>query len=143
MVILCRKDGGIFTSERCHRRQKEMPIMLSTIGSQTYNLLKDLYTPDKGNTKSFEEILTKLAEHLEPKPSIIAERYRLHQRQQKKGESIITYMLALHCLAKDCNYGIFFKEALRDKFVCGLPNKGIKMKLLQEKGLTLAKAVKL
>ena len=49
-------------------------------------------------------------------------------------------MAALHHLAKDCNYGAFFEEALRDKFVCGLENKRIKMKLLQEKDLTLAKA---
>ena len=35
---------------------------------------------------------------------------------------------------------LFFEEAIRDKFVCGLANEGIKMKLLQEKDLTLAKA---
>ena len=120
--------------------RKKVAILLSTIGSQTYDLLKDLYTPDKPNTKSFEEIVTKLTEHLEPKPTVIAERYRLHQRQQKVGESVITYMAALRRLAKDCNYGAFFEEALRDKFVCGLANEGIKMKLLQEKDLTLAKA---
>ena len=49
-------------------------------------------------------------------------------------------MAALHRLAKDCNYGAFFEKALRDKFVCRLANEGIKMKLLQEKDLTLAKA---
>ena len=34
----------------------------------------------------------------------------------------------------------FFEEALRDKFVCGLANEGIKMKLLQEKDSALVKA---
>ena len=120
--------------------RKKVAILLSTIGSQMYNLLKDLYTPDKPNTKSFEEIVTKLMEHLEPKLTVIAEKYRLHQRQQKAGESVITYMAALRRLAKDFNYGAFFEEALRDKFVCWLANEGIKMKLLQEKDLTLAKA---
>ena len=60
-----------------------MDILLSIIGSQTYDLLKKLYTPDNLNTISFEDILTKLAEHLEPKQTIIAERYRLHQREKK------------------------------------------------------------
>ena len=60
-----------------------MGILLSIIGSQTYDLLKNLHTPDKLNTISFEDILTKLAEHLEPKQTIIAERYWLHQREQK------------------------------------------------------------
>ena len=120
--------------------RKKVAILLSTIGSQTYDLLKDLYTPDKLNMKSSEEIVTKLTEYLGPKATVIAERYRLHQRQQKAGESVITYMATLRCLAKDCNYGAFFEEALRDKFVCRLANKKIKMKLLQEKDLTLAKA---
>ena len=102
--------------------RKKVAILLSTIGSQTYDLLKDLYTSDKPNMKSFEEIVTKLEEHLEPKPTIITERYQLHQRQQKAGESVITYMAALRHLAKDCNYGAFFEEALRDKFVCRLAN---------------------
>ena len=49
--------------------RKKVAILLSTIGSQTYDLLKDLYTPDKLNTKSIEEIVKELTEHLEPKPS--------------------------------------------------------------------------
>ena len=119
--------------------RKKVTILLSTIGTHTYDLLKDLYTPDKPNTKTFEEIVAKLMKHLEPKPTILAERYRLHQRQQKAGESVITYMAALRCLAKECNYGAFFEETIRDKFVCGLANEGIKMKLLQENNLTLPK----
>ena len=98
-------------------KRKKVATLLSTIGSQKYDLLKDLYTPDKPNTKSFEEIVTKLMEHLEPKPTIIAERYRLHQRQQKAGELVITYMATVRRLAKDYNYGAFFEEDLRDKFV--------------------------
>ena len=43
--------------------RKKVVILVSTIGSQTYDLLKDLYTHDKPNTKSFEEIVTKLVEH--------------------------------------------------------------------------------
>ena len=73
------------------------------MGSQTYDLLKDLYTPEKPNTKTFGEIVTKLTEHLEPKPTVIAERYRLHQRMQKAGESVSSYIAALRRLAKDCN----------------------------------------
>ena len=99
--------------------RKKVAILLSTIGSQTYDLLKDLYTPDKPNTKSFEEIVTKLTEHLEPKPTVIAERYRLHQRQQKAGESVITYMVALRRLAKVCNYGAFLKKLSETSLYAG------------------------
>ena len=66
------------------------------------------------------EIVTKLTDHLNAK-------------QKKTAESVIIYMAALHHLAEDCKYGTFFEEALRDKFLWGLANEGIKMKLLEEK----------
>ena len=43
--------------------RKKVAILLSTIGSQAYNLLKHWYTPDKLNKKPFEEILMELPEH--------------------------------------------------------------------------------
>ena len=55
--------------------RKKVVFCSATIGSQMYDLLKDLYTSDKPNTKSFEEIISKLTEHLEPKLTVIAERY--------------------------------------------------------------------
>jgi len=56
--------------EDCH-----VPTLLSLIGSKTYTLLRDLLSPDKSATKSFQEIVTTLQQHLSPKPLEIAERF--------------------------------------------------------------------
>ena len=46
----------------------------------------------------------------------------------------------LRRLAKDCEFGAFLQEALRDRLVCGLSSDAIKKELLKDKDLTLAKA---
>ena len=57
-----------------------VPTLLSLIGGKMYAFLKDLLTPEKPATKSFQEIVTTLQQHLSPKPLEIAE------RNQHKGD---------------------------------------------------------
>ena len=71
--------------------KKKVAILLSTISSQMYDLLKDLYTTDKPNMKSFEEIVTKLAEHLESIPTVIAEVSTASKIAESKGISYYLY----------------------------------------------------
>ena len=46
----------------------KVPTLLSLIGGKTYTLLRDLLAPEKPATKSFQQIVTTLQEHLSPKP---------------------------------------------------------------------------
>ena len=47
----------------------KVPTLLSLIGGKTYTLLKDLLAPEKPlASKSFQQIVTTLQEHLSPKP---------------------------------------------------------------------------
>ena len=55
-------------------------------------------------------------------------------------EGASEYLAALGRLAKDCNFGAFLEEALRDRFVCGLVSESTRRRLLLEKELTLVKA---
>ena len=56
-------------------------------------------------TKSFQEIVTTLQEHLSPKPLEIAERFCFYQRNQLEGESILSYVAELTHFATHCNFG--------------------------------------
>ena len=114
---------------------KKVAVLLSVVGGKTYDLLRDLFAPDMPNTKTYDELVKKLGDHLEPQPTVIAERYKLYQRQQKPEETVAEYMAALRRLASTCNFEQFFEQALRDRFVCGLANEKIKMELLQWKQL--------
>ena len=68
----------------------KVPTSLSLIGGKTYALLRDLLAPTKPATKSFQEIVATLQEHLSPKPVEIAERFRFYKRNQHEGESMLS-----------------------------------------------------
>ena len=99
----------------------KVPTLVSLIGGKTYTLLKDLLAPEKPATKSFQQIVTTLQEHLSAKPLEIAEKFRFYKRNQHEGESILSYVAELRKLAIHCNFGGNLNEALRDRLFCGLP----------------------
>ena len=81
-----------------------------------------------------------LEKHYNPKPLKIAQSFHFGTRNQKPGESISDYVLALRRLAVHCNYGEFLDGALRDRFVCDLNSSKIQKKPLNTEDLTFAKA---
>lgn len=105
--------------------RKKVAVLLSVVGGPTYDLLCDLFTPEKPSTKTFDELVTKLRDYLEPKPTVIAQ----------PDETVSEYMAALRCLAATCQF--VFEQALRNRFECRLADEKIKMQLLQEKDPTL------
>ena len=120
-----------------------MPSLLSLIGGKTYALLRDLLTPEKPATKSLQEIVTTLQQHLSPKPLEIAERFGFYKRNQREGETVLTYVADLKELAAHCNFGANLNEALRDRLVCGLRNVQIQKRLLSEAKLKYSKALEI
>ena len=98
----------------------KVPTLLSLIGGKTYTLLRDLLAPEKPATKSFQQIVTTLQEHLSPKPLEIGERFRFYKRNQHEEERILSYVAEIRKLATHCNFGGNLNEALRDRLVCGL-----------------------
>ena len=120
---------------------KQVPILLSAIGSATYALLSDLLAPDPPKTKSLSEISAVLRRHYEPKRAVIAERFHFHKRDQAVGESITDYDAALRRLATHCRFGETLEEVLRDRLVCGLRHENIQRRLLSEVELTYSKAM--
>ena len=60
-----------------------------------YSVLRDLLAPAKHKDKEFAELVGILIRQLEPRPIIIAERFRFHKRDQKPGESIAVFLSEL------------------------------------------------
>ena len=119
------------------------PHLLTVIGARHFSLLKDLFLPEDVKAKSFEQISKVLVEHFEPKPLVIAERFRFYRRTQEEEESVTEFMAHLRRLATHCQFGAFLEEALRDRLVCGLRNHCIQRRLLSESNLSLQKAVEI
>lgn len=122
---------------------KKVPILLTTIGTEGYSLLKDLCTPDLPSTKSYNDLIKLMSDHLQPKPSEITERYKFKERHQREGESVIQYIANLKKLSVNCGFGTNLESALRDQIVWGLKNMGIKKRLLSEPDLTYKRCVEL
>jgi hypothetical protein len=120
---------------------RKAAVLLVTIGSETYGLLRNLVSPKKPAEESYAELIAQLKNHFEPAPQKIAERYRFHCRNQKEGESIACYVAELKRLSATCDFGVALDESLRDRLVCGIRSDGVQKRLLSEPKLTFSKAV--
>ena len=116
-------------------------MFLNAVGTSTYGILRSLLAPDSPRSKSLPEIIVKLRFHFEPKPSIIAERFKFHKRSQNPGESIATYIAELRCLAARCSFPRDYLDNTLRYFACGLRSKSTQKQLLAEKDLTLTSAL--
>ncbi|XP_063391013.1 uncharacterized protein LOC134676552 [Cydia fagiglandana] len=84
-----------------------------------------------------------MQDHVEPKPSFMAERYRFRLRRQGEEESVAQYLTELKKLSKHCEFDTSLEDNLRDQFTCGLKNDTIKQRLFAEKNIYYSKAVSL
>ena len=122
---------------------KKVSVLLTFMGPKTYQLLKDLLSPQKPSEKNYQQIVEVLPKHLTPKRITIAERFKFSKRDQLDGESINNYVAALRKLSATCNYGEFLDDALTERFVCGLRSRVIQNRLLTEADLSFSTAIQL
>lgn len=62
--------------------------LIASVGERTYELIVNLCSPVKPRDKKYEELVKILEDHLQPKPSILAERFRFRQCHQKREDTI-------------------------------------------------------
>ena len=105
--------------------EKLAVALLTAVGGKTYSLLRNLVAPQLPKEKYIAQLNNILKAHFEPKPLMIAERFRLHQRSQQEIESVKEYVAELKRMAKHCNFRTYLNEVLRDRLVCGLRNKAV------------------
>ncbi|XP_046666671.1 uncharacterized protein LOC124358417 [Homalodisca vitripennis] len=125
------------------KEEKKVSTLLIVAGVKTYSLLRDLCTPNKPSTKSFDALVSLIQDHLYPKPSFIAERYKFSKRIQHEGESAADYIAQLRKMSTHCEFGAVLNDYLRDRLVSGIRNEATKQKLLGESSLTFDQAVKI
>ncbi|CAM4513401.1 unnamed protein product [Leuciscus chuanchicus] len=122
------------------RQEKQVATLLSVMGATTYGLLRNLVQPEKPKDKSYKDIVDTLKNHFEPKPLLIAERFRFNHCNQRADETVTEYAAELKQCAVSCEFGATLDEALRDRFVSGIRNEACQRRLLSESNLTFARA---
>ena len=123
--------------------EKKVPVFLNAVGKQHYQLLANLFSPDRPASKPLAEIVATLKGHYEPKPIVIAERFNFHRRQQSGSETVAQYVAELRKLSVHCQFDAYLEEALRDRFVCGLRSETVQKKLLVKDDLTFQEAIRI
>ena len=120
---------------------KQRAILLSVVGVSTYRLIRTLVSPDKVTDLTFTALMDKARALFNPKPSPIVKRYEFNTRCQGEDEPVATYVAELRKIAEFCDYGAVLSDMLRDRLVCGICNKIVQRRLLQETDLTFDKAL--
>ena len=118
-------------------------MLLSPIGTKSYELLRNLLAPTLMQVNSFDKLVQSLMCLFEAEPVIITKHYRFHCRNETAGASVAEFLAELKCLATHCQFGTFLDEGLCDELVCGLHSKSVQKQLLDKTDLTLKKAMEL
>lgn len=91
--------------------------------------------------KQYHTVKTKFDEHFVVWRNIIFEQAKFNQRRQEEGETVDTFITALHSLTEHCNFGTLTDEMIRDRIVVGLLDAKLSEKLQLDPDLTLPKAI--
>ena len=109
---------------------------LPTMGDKMYALQRSIVSPRKPKELSSAEIVHSLAKQLDPKPIVIAERFKFREAEQQESESMRDFLARLKKMADTCGFGDYRKDATRDRFVCSLKERTIQRKLVAAADLT-------
>ena len=101
-------------------------VLLTFVGSSTYELLHYLLAPVSPKDKSYDG--NSVFSHFSPKPLSIAECFHFYRRTRE--EPVAMYKAELHRLSLRCRLGVHFDLALHDRLVCGLWNESTLRSLL-------------
>ena len=112
---------------------KRRAILLNGVGPSTYRLIKTLCLPGSPKDFKFEELVKRVRVHFNPKPSVIVKRFEFNTRKQRSDESVSDFVRKI---TEYCEYGDKLNDMLRDRFVCGIFDKRVQRRFLQEATLT-------
>lgn len=118
-----------------------LPMLISAMGDAAYELMVTLCSPEKPDELGFDKVVKIVQEHLQPIPSIVAERYKFRQCRQLAGQSISVYVAELKRLARTCQFTESLDDNLRDQLVCGLNKDYIRQRLFTEQELKFNNAL--
>lgn len=138
----CDVLDHFFVANDIQAAERKQAVLLSSVGAQTYALMRTLLSPVKPGDRFYEDLVKLLKDHYHPKPSEIMQRWKFNTRNRLPDESVRDYVAELRKLAHNCNFGDTLTMVLRDRLVCGINDDNVQRRLLLEDGLTFDKALK-
>jgi transposase InsO family protein len=122
---------------------KKRAVLLTSIGSVAYGVVKSLTAPALPIDTGLTELLKLLKDHYSPRPNPIVCRREFYKRDRRSGEKVAVYLAELRRLADYCDFGAYLDTALRDMLFMGIEDSRIQRRLseISYKELTLTKTI--
>lgn len=105
-------------------KDKWKAFFLIVYGSKTDSLLMSY--PQKPGGKST------------PRPNIILECFRFHNRMRRQGEKVAVYAVDQKRLMEYCSFGNVLEDMLQDRLICCIKNERISRQLMSEENFAVA-----
>jgi len=121
----------------------QVNLLITTIGDDTYETLRDLIAPQRPFDATFDQLIDKLRSHFRPKTIKEFERSKLFTTNQNEQQSINEYLEELRKIANNCEYETekdMRSSAILTAFINGLTNDEIRAKLVLQPNLTIEMA---
>ena len=131
-----RQASGLAKEEE----ESQINTLIYAMGDQADDILTS-FKLSTSQLKQYHTVKTKFDEHFVVRRNIIFERAKFNRRRQEDGETVDTFITALHALAEHCDYGTLKDEMIRDRIVVGLQDSKLSEKLQLDPELSLAKAI--
>ena len=133
-----RVASGLSSQEE----EKQVNTLLYCLGEEAGDVFAACNATDKAK-KVYAEAVHTFERFFGVRKNLIFERARFNSRDQMEGESTEQYLLVLHALARNCEYGQLRDELIRDRIVIGILDKALSKRLQMDPELTLEKAARL
>ena len=117
-------------------------MFLSVIGEEALEIFEGMDFATETDRQVLSKIIEKFEEFCVGETNETYERFIFNRRNQEDNESIDQYVTVLRKLAQTCNFCNCLTDSLiRDRFVLGIKDESTRKKLLQEKKLTISRAI--
>ncbi|XDV25073.1 hypothetical protein PO909_029054 [Leuciscus waleckii] len=120
--------------------ENQVNTLIYTMGDEAEDIVTSLRMTEE-EASVYNTVKEKLERHFVVRRNIIFERAKFNQRQQEQGETVDSFITALHCLSEHCGYGHLHDEMVRDRLVVGLRDKKLSEQLQLDSELTLESTV--
>ena len=86
-----------FEANEISEDSKKRALLVSSVETKTYKVIKSLAMPKKPAEKSFKEIADFSKEHQIHKPNTIAKPFKFDMNDRKEGELLSEYLAEFRC----------------------------------------------
>ena len=127
----------VFTHHKVEDENEKNVSFLVSCSKEVYSELKLLFPGQDLKNVSFKSITDTLKGRYDKAESSLVQRVKFYRRAQGINESAEDFILAVKLQAELCNFGQFTDMAIRDILVCGVKDKDLHSRLLDEEDPSL------